>query len=180
MVVATIQADYDLIAEKNTTIRITNVSAAPLTDVTITGVGYGGTINGLSATVAPPGSLLLQPGQRLSYTFDSSAPVFQANFSDTYTGNVRYTVEATWQGTHLWAAFSPDDNATGTFVPFLGNGPDGKKLGVSMSCLDTVALLTDMPEPGTLALLTVGLGSLLGYGWRRRRSTASAGGPLRL
>jgi hypothetical protein len=179
MVVARIQADYDLIADNSTTIRITNLSAAPLSDVTLTGVGYGGSIDGLAATIEPQPGLILQPGQRLTYTFDSRAPVFQAHFADTYTGNVRYTVEANWQGTHLTAVFSPDDNAANEFVPFLGNGRDGKKLAPGMNCLDTLALLrvAELPEPGTLTLLAGGLVSLLGYAWRRRRFTAPPRAP---
>jgi hypothetical protein len=182
MVVARIQADYDLIADNNTTIRITNLSAAPLSDITLSGVGYGGTIDGLAATIEPRPGLILQPGQRLTYTFDSKAPVFQAHFADTYTGNVRYTVEANWQGTHLAAAFSPDENAAGEFVPFLGNGRDGKKLAPGMSCLDTLALLrvAELPEPGTLPLVVGGIGSLLTYAWRRRGFTATREKPPRV
>jgi hypothetical protein len=180
MVVARIQADYDLIADNTTTIRITNLSAAPLSDLTLTGVGYGGTIDGLAATLEPQPGLILQPGQRLTYTFDSRAPVFQAHFADTYTGNVRYTVEANWQGTHLKAVFSPDENSAGEFVPFLGNGRDGKKLNPGMSCLDTLALLrvAELPEPGTLSLLLGGVGSLVGYASRRKFTARRRARPL--
>src|SRR5205814_741084 len=66
MLVARIQADYDLIADHNTTIRITNLSTDPLSDLRITGVGYGGTIDGVIGAVVPQPGLLLQPGQRLT------------------------------------------------------------------------------------------------------------------
>lgn len=115
---------------------------------------------------------------------------FVGDYDDSYgcsaadaPGNVLFTFSATWNGQSIFAQFSPDVNATGGFLGFLGLDQHGfaessYDNGGAASGTGEFGVLANIyvgdppppsgvPEPMTLAILGVGL---LGLGAVRRKA----------
>ncbi len=120
--------------------------------------------------------------------FSNQGSLFATDYDDTYgcstaaqPGNVTYTFTALWEGQAIFAVFSPDVNATGHFVGFLGldetgNAESSYDNGGAASGTGELGVLAEIfvgqppsvPEPMSLAL--VGLGLAAAGASRRRRN----------
>ncbi len=136
-------------------------------------------------------------GSTLHYAFEDGGQVcgpasntgdlFAGDYDDTYgcstaahPGNAMFTFTAMWNGKPIFAQFSPDWNATGGFLGFLGLDPSGGAEtsydnGGAASGTGEFGVLANIyvgtppgvPEPLTIALFGAGLA---GLGAMRRRS----------
>jgi hypothetical protein len=140
-------------------------------------------------------------GSTLTYSFTdggfvcgpagNTGDLFAGDYDDTYgcstaahPGNVKFTFTAMWNGQPIYAQFSPDVNATGGFLGFLGLDPSGGAEtsydnGGAASGTGEFGVLANIyvgtppgvPEPLTIALFGAGLA---GLGAMRRRSRKSS------
>jgi len=117
--------------DDNTSFVITNNFATPLSGITIKGKGYGG--NSVSGTVTIP---TIAPGKSYVFAFDDSSSAFTSDFDDTWFGQASYTLKGTVDGRLISLTFSPDNNTTGGFVPFLGNDKLGFEYGAEFQAID--------------------------------------------
>lgn len=138
-------------------------------------------------------------GSSFTYTFSDGGQVcgpasntgnlFAGDYDDTYgcsaaahPGNSLFTFTAQWNGQSIFAQFSPDNNATGGYLGFLGLDQTGGAetifdAGGAVSGTGQFGVLANIfigvppavPEPTTYALFGVGLGALSLM--RRRQST---------
>jgi hypothetical protein len=140
-----ISAEYDT---DNTVFHFRNSTGQDFTDASITGNAISGSLQGQSATWSLG---TIGAGSSLDLPFDGSAGnIFAEDFDDSFSGEVVYTFNATWNGRQISVTFSPSNNASGSFVAFLGNGPDGNELDDNVSDT-TVGLLrtSDAVATGT-------------------------------
>ena len=118
--------------------------------------------------------------------FSNMGDLFATDYDDTYgcsasarPGNVKFTFTALWNGDPIFAVFSPDVNATGGFLGFLGLDQTGNAESIfdaggatagtgQFGTLAQIFVGTPIPEPGTLALFGVAIGAL-GFSQRRRK-----------
>jgi hypothetical protein len=115
----TVSVDYGQSSANNTTVAIQNTTDTDFTNVTLTGVGTDGSVNGQSATFTFP---TVSAGSTMSFSFPASAGVFAQNFAGTVgSGSAQYIFQATWGGQTVYSVFSPNFNSSGNFVGFLGN-----------------------------------------------------------
>jgi hypothetical protein len=148
--------ESDNFNDNNTIVDVANFSSSPISQITLAGTGYGGTINGVTGSITFGNTL--NGNQALQFNFQSLSPgsvvgnaaVFQQDFDDHYTGNVLYTLSALVNGVIVSGSFSPDANATGSFVPFLGNDQSGNSLDgagadASLSFVDVLDIPTGTP-----------------------------------
>jgi hypothetical protein len=112
-------------AQDVTVFKIQNTSSSDFTQVTIEGIGYNGLIGGVVTTKTLP---TISANTTYTYTFADSSGVFAADFDELGPGNARYLFQATSAGQTVYALFSPNDNASGSFVGFLGNDVNGNQL----------------------------------------------------
>ena len=105
----------------------------------------------------------LAGGASLTYYFSGSGGFLPSSPTEGVPDSTEYQVTAVINGvtvTTPW--FSPDSNATGGYVDFLGNTTGG----YGGNGVATSGLVAAAPEPASLAVLAVGL---LGAGLVRRR-----------
>src|SRR5262249_25653902 len=144
----------DTFNDNNTIMDVANYGTSSVSHIKLTGTGDGGANNRLTGSITFGDTL--NPNQALQFNFESlyspgfvigNAAVFQRDFDEHYTGNVAYTLSALVNGTTVTGSFSPDSNATGAFVPFLGNDQSGHSLDgttsdPSLSCVDVLDIPT--------------------------------------
>ena len=89
----------------------------------------------------------------------NTGSLFAGDYDDSYgctaaahPGNVKFTFTAIWDGGPIFAEFSPDVNATGHFVGFLGLD----KLGGAETIFDAGGAVAGTGDKGTLALIITG------------------------
>ncbi|MEZ0255788.1 MAG: hypothetical protein ACAI37_10960, partial [Chthoniobacter sp.] len=117
--------------DDNTSFVITNNFATPLSGITIKGTGYGG--NSVSGTVHIP---TLAAGASYVFDFDGSSSAFTEDFDDDHFGQAAYTLRGTVDGRLISLSFSPHNNTTGGFIPFLGNDKLGFEYDVEFQAID--------------------------------------------
>jgi hypothetical protein len=171
IIVGQIDAQYGNPSD-NTTLFFTNSSPYTFTNVTLSGTGYSGGINGQTGTRSFAD---IAPGATSTFNFDSGATtgtgnVFHSDFDDAFRGAVSYTFSASVLGSAFSAIFSPDSNASGGFIPFLGNDANGNELDPNLGRTTVAVLSATVPEPTSLAIwsLVGGIGAIY---TRRRKST---------
>lgn len=121
--------------------------------------------------------------------FSNQGDLFATDYDDTYgcstaaaPGNVKFTFTAMWNGQSIFAVFSPDDNATGGFLGFLGldqaghaeSSFDAGGATAGTGPLGTLAEIftgappNDVPEPSSWLLAGIALAGLSGLKARRK------------
>ena len=89
----------------------------------------------------------------------NTGSLFAGDYDDSYgctaaahPGNAKFTFTAIWDGGPIFAEFSPDVNATGHFVGFLGLD----ELGGAETSFDAGGAASGTGDKGTLALIITG------------------------
>lgn len=158
--IAVIRTDYGIeFPEDGTTLHIDNTSAFDLADTAISGTQISGTHQGATGTISTLGIIPAHTGIDYGWIDPSMyGGVFATHFKDTQgSGEVEYTISALWKGCRVTATFSPSSNATGGFVPFLGNDSSGNAIttpGFS-SPYTVVAYLSALPTVDAPPAVTV-------------------------
>lgn len=157
---------------------INNTTSDPFTNVTITGYAYQG-INALLpagtsyssagtqyrtqvrslSDIAAGSNVLFSFTEGLFVCNNLPGDYFAYDYDDSYgcssamqPGNVEFTFAATWNSQSIYAQFSPDVNATGGFVGFLGLD----ELGYAESSYDAGGAASGVGDSGLLAQIYVG------------------------
>jgi hypothetical protein len=178
MTIGTVSADYDVTSGDNTTLTFTNTTGTPITNVVLSGLGVGGSINGATGTQTIG---TIAGMSSVPFSFSAGSGVF-ANDPDDHIGGgtVQYTLTGQFNGQPITldvSPFSPATNATGGFVAFLGNDSSGNESDGTVNPVVVAHIngVTNVPEPTSLALfgLTTFAGSAY-YRWRRREQVVPA------
>ena len=152
------------------------VVSGSITNGVLTGIGTSGSGNGLTGTLAVGnlgtgtydcvlnGGSCDDIGGGVSFATDGGAP-FAFDYDDSFSGSATYTFTADGLGPYT---FSPEANASGGFVAFLGNDQNGNELDQEVG----FTLVAGVPEPATWALMIGGFG-LTGAAMRRRVTAAA-------
>jgi hypothetical protein len=111
-----------------TELIIENTASAPITGITLSGIGTSGSITGSTGSVSLGD--LASGGSITFFFYGQPADIFHYSFDDYFTGEVTYTLTGTFQSQRVSTTFSPSVNASGGFVGFLGNGPDGREVDI--------------------------------------------------
>lgn len=144
IVISTIQGLYGVNSYDTPELIISNTTADPFTNVTLTLTGYQGENNGV---VQSQSISNIAGGTSLDYFWsgpDVAGNLFAYDYDDTggnsqagnplcvqgypycaYVGNFYVTLTATWDGQAIYSQFSPTDNATGGFIGWEGLDPNG-------------------------------------------------------
>ena len=155
IMIGTVSASYSTQSADNTELTISNTTTFAFTNVVLSGTGTSGTINGVTGSK----NLVNVAGSSSTfYVFDTtsssgSASVFHSDFDDTFSGAVTYTLSFNWNGSAVTATFSPDTNATGGFLGFLGNNAAGNESDPSISSTVVANLSSSVPEPAAIQLM---------------------------
>ena len=144
IVISTIQGLYGVNSYDTPELIISNTTADPFTNVTLTLTGYQGENNGVvqSQVISD-----IAGGTSLDYFWSGptvAGNLFAYDYDDTggnsqagnplcvqgypycaYVGNFYVTLTATWDGQAIYSQFSPTDNATGGFIGWEGLDPNG-------------------------------------------------------
>lgn len=164
---ATLYAAYDGNFADTSSFRLVT-DAFGLQNVTISGTNGNGTttwggIAGNYGANTDTGEVQFQ---------DCCSSAFTVDYDDFFFGSASYTISAIYNGHNVSATFSPESNASGGFVGFLGNDSNGFESDAQVN--DTVvATLGGAPEPAAWALMISGFG-LAGVSLRRRRAATAA------
>ena len=144
IVISTIQGLYGVNSYDTPELIISNTTADPFTNVTLTLTGYQGENNGV---VQSQSISNIAGGTSLDYFWSGptvAGNLFAYDYDDTggnsqagnplcvqgypycaYVGNFYVTLTATWDGQAIYSQFSPTDNATGGFIGWEGLDPNG-------------------------------------------------------
>lgn len=144
IVISTIQGLYGVNSYDTPELIISNTTADPFTNVTLTLTGYQGENNGV---VQSQSISNIAGGTSLDYFWSGptvSGNLFAYDYDDTggnsqagnpacvqgypycaYVGNFYVTLTAQWNGQSIYSQFSPADNATGGFIGWEGLDPNG-------------------------------------------------------
>ena len=144
IVISTIQGLYGVNSYDTPELIISNTTADPFTNVTLTLTGYQGENNGV---VQSQSISNIAGGTSLDYFWSGptvAGNLFAYDYDDTggnsqagnplcvqgypycaYVGNFYVTFTATWDGQAIYSQFSPTDNATGGFIGWEGLDPNG-------------------------------------------------------
>jgi hypothetical protein len=155
-----VSAGYDGGADNSYFTVTTDVA---LTNLTFSGIGTSG--SALSNALTGIWNLGAVGVGSTTFYFSQFATVFQYDFDDYYSGSAKYTATATTGSGILSGMFSPESNASGSFLGFLGNDASGNEWDASVD--GRVAVLTSaVPLPAALPLFAAALGAA---GMVRRR-----------
>ena len=212
ILVATISGQYGSPNGDTPNLFIHNTTGFDFTNVVLSGQAYNGSNSLLPAGLdinqtTGPYHLTqektlgtIAAGTELHYAFEdggqfcgpgvNTGDLFAGDYDDTYgcstadhPGNAKFTFTAMWNGMPIFAQFSPDVNATGGFLGFLGLDPSGGAEtsydnGGAASGTGEFGVLANIyvgtppgvPEPLTLTLFGAGLAGLGALRRRRKQS----------
>ena len=176
IIIGTIKAEYATVnSGDNTRFTFTNLTAAPITNVVLTGTGISGSFTPTTGTKnladIPASGFVVFAFNNTSST--GSTNPFHNDFDDFFFGSVQYSLSGLWNGVPIsldFDPFSPSSNASGGFLGFLGNNAAGS--GSDPIVQPTVVaniLANEVPEPTSMALFGIMAVSGAVYGWRRRK-----------